>query len=120
MFPSYLFVRARNQWSHLLSTYGVAGIVLFVEEPAKVPFSEIKRLRAMRDRKGIIQLPKKPEVVKYKFQFNEKIFVKDGPFVDQKGWYQGSTAEQRVMVLLNLFGRKTPVSLDEQQISSAA
>lgn len=115
LFPSYLFVLTHGgQWSFLLSTYGVAGIIKTGDEACPVPNVVVEKLKRSRNKQGLIVLP-----ARRRFHFNQRVRIISGSLTDYIGLYQGTNSEYRVRVLLEFMGRLTPVWLDERQLSAA-
>ncbi len=102
LFPRYLFVKARNNWHPLLSTFGLAGVVMTAESPSLMPDKVIDELRSREDpTSGLVVLPRLSE--------GQTVRVRRGPFGGQSGIYQGSSSIDRERVLLDFLGRKTMV-----------
>lgn len=116
LFPSHLFVLVDGPWRFLLSTFGVSGVMLSGDNPAVVPAKELDRVRALEGPDGFIELPGHGE----KFKNGEQVRVVAGPLEGRVGIYQGQSSRERVMVLLDLLGRKTTVLIDERAIETAA
>lgn len=113
LFPSHLFVLVEGSWRFLLSTFGVSGVMLQGSEPAIVATHEIDRLRRLEGADGFIELPGTD-----KFKNGEKVRVLDGPMEGRVGVYQGQTGRERVLVLFDFLGRKTPMLIDERALES--
>jgi transcriptional antiterminator RfaH len=116
LFVDYLFVKMpfTAQWRSIRSTYGVLEIVVFGECPATITQEEINRLRDRENDLGVIEMPSDP------FVLDEGLRVKSGPFEDCLGLYQGMTNDQRVIVLMELLGRKVKLNIERYRVEKAA
>lgn len=112
LFPGYVLVQmlvTEDSWYVVRNTPNVTGFVGSGTTPAPVSQEEIDRLlRRMGE-----------EEPKYKIDVKEGDSVKitDGPFKD----FEGKTSEVNeakgtIKVLVNVFGRETPVELDFLQV----
>lgn len=115
LFPNYIFARdVEGRWRFLLGTFGVAYVVCRSDEsPSPVPESAINMLRGMEE-DGLIQLPSKA-----KYRLNQQLQVKDGLFAGYTGLFQELASGDRVRVLLNVMGRKTPCVFPSAQLEPA-
>lgn len=100
LFPNILFVAVVNPWRSILSTFGVAGIIMVGEAPALVRQIEIDELRGREDDNGMIQLA--PAL-----KCGDSVRVKDGGLKNQFGIYDGLVGSERVRILIECLGRKT-------------
>jgi transcription antitermination factor NusG len=112
LFPSYLFVRIESQWKFLLSTFGIAGIIMAGEGPAPVPQLEIDKLMRRHDESGLIQLPDK-------FRYDQELRFRSGPFQSRIGLYKGLNSSGRNQVLLDFLGGKRMVIVDSELLEVA-
>ena len=114
MFPSHLFVLVEGQqWRFLLSTFGISGVMLTGAEPAVVPDKEIIKLRKRENEDGFIDLHDET------FKVGNRLRITTGSFEGRVGVCKGQTSRERVMVLLDLLGRKTTVLIDEAAVEAA-
>lgn len=117
LFPSYLFAAvdmSRQRWLSIDSTVGVKRLVRNGNEPAVVPISIVEALRRREDANGFVQLDHRPT-----FSRGDKVTVLAGAFQDCFGLYEGMSGRDRVMVLLDLLGRKVRVVLAAEFIEAA-
>lgn len=117
LFPRYLFVRIdveTQRWRAIQSTVGVSKLVCRGELPARVPDGVIDGLRGREGSNGAIELAPAP-----RFTRGEQIRIVDGVFSMALGLYEGMTDRDRVAVLLELFGRKVRVVVDDLSIVAA-
>lgn len=116
LFPRYLFVRldlAKERWRAILSTVGVAGLVMGGDRPAAVPAGVIEEIRAREDEAGMVR------VAPAGLRQGQKVRVTAGPLADFDGVFDGLDDRQRVIVLLNLMGRNIRVPLNADLVSAA-
>lgn len=112
IYPGYVLVEmvvSDDSWYVVRNTPNVTGFVGVSTTPVPVSTEEIE---ALKKRMGV-------EVSQYKIEVRAGDMVKitDGPFKDYDGKVD-EVDEQRgkVKVLVNMFGRDTPVELDSLQI----
>ena len=110
LFPTYVFVRFdidRNGWRDILSTGGVRGLVAngHGELPVALPERAVIQLKA-REHGGYVTFENKP-----KFHNGQWVKITDGPFLDNLAQVAYLDDQERVAVLLNLFGRATVAHL---------
>ena len=112
LFPCYLFVRINQQWKFLLSTFGVTAVILQHDGPAVIPQQEIDNLMRRHDLNGLIHLPDK-------FQLNQEVRVRGGPFKGHTGLWQGQTSSERQKVLIDFLGGKITGLFDKKLLEVA-
>lgn len=112
LFPRHLFVRSDNgQWRQLTGCWGVAGVIMFGDQPGLMPAKEIQRLRSLEDRDGNVVLPNEEQLARFKA--GDTVRINNGHLSGFNGIYQGAAPKDRVKVLLDLLGRKTTVLLPD-------
>ena len=115
VFPGYVLVEmimTDDAWYLVRNTPGVTGFVGANGAGTKPVPLQPKEVQAILRQMGI-QEPK-PTV---DFEVGEKVKVKDGPFANFVGTIEEIQLDkQKVKVLVNLFGRETPVELDFSQV----
>ena len=116
LFPRYLFVRTEGPWRFLTGTYGVMGVIMQGQSPAVMPSSEIEKLKAREDTNGLVILPKAP---KFRFNNGDSVRINSGAYSGFQGIYECDDAHTRNRVLLEFFGRKTPVLIGEDCLEAA-
>ncbi|MBI5794513.1 transcription termination/antitermination protein NusG [Candidatus Uhrbacteria bacterium] len=115
IFPGYVLVEmivTDDSWYVVRNTPNVTGFIGTGTTPT--PIAE-KEMEALQKRMGVNE----PE---YKFDIEKgtSIIITDGPFKNQEGKVSEiDEARGKVKVLVNLFGRETPVELDFLQIKKA-
>ena len=121
MFPGYLLVRAEMNdisWDVIRNTPGVTGFVGHGQRGSKP--SALKRkdvenfLQVKTDGEQTVRRSK-PRLL---YEVGETIRVKEGPFADFSGEVAEINEDQlKVKVLVNIFGRETPVELEFSQVA---
>ncbi len=117
LFPRYLFVAidlVHQRWRVIRSTVGVMNLVYSGDEPAPVADDVIRRLRQREDSKGCIQLD-----LASRFSAGDAVRVVGGAFSDCLGLFESMSDDERVLVLLDLLGRKVRVTMDMDTIEAA-
>ncbi len=98
-----------DSWYVVRNTPNVTGFVGAGTVPIPVPREEIE---ALQKRMGV-------ETPQFKIEVNvgDVVKITDGPFKDFEGKVSEIDEERgRVKVMINMFGRETPVDLDSLQI----
>jgi transcriptional antiterminator NusG len=124
-FPRYLFVEITGD-AQFSAIKGAAGVAGFVPENAPYPIpAEIVHRLIERQRAGFVMLPKERPL-----EAGEQVRVKEGPFASFNGLVEelhsrvvpvGEDGKQTAKVslakvLVDLFGRATPVELRVDQV----
>jgi transcription termination/antitermination protein NusG len=115
VFPGYILVNmimAEESWYVVRNTPGVTGFVGMGNTPTPLRPEEvaqiIKRMEAEAPR------------IKVTFKSGERVRIVDGPFNDFRGTVSEIDMERaKVRVMVNFFGRETPVELDFLQVEKA-
>ena len=120
MFPGYLLVRCKmdDDVQYMIrNTPGITGYAGPGGKPSPLRRREVETFLAVGTPTGDEQ-PKartKPSSI---FESGETVRVKDGPFADFQGQIEEINEEQlKLKVLVNIFGRETPVELDYSQVA---
>jgi transcriptional antiterminator RfaH len=117
LFPRYIFVRinmATRRWRSIQSTFGVAGLVLNGSEPAPVPPPVVRALREREDENGYVKLDQRP-----KFALGDKARVIAGAFAENLALFEGLADRDRIVILLDMLGRKVRVSIEVDLVAVA-
>lgn len=117
MFPRYLFVRLdrhTDNWAPIRSTLGVVSIVRFGHVAAAVPDDLIALLRAREDDRGIQVLPADD------YKRGARVRITDGGLMGYEAMFVARTSRDRVVVLLQILGKYTRVSVDAAAIEPAS
>lgn len=99
MFPRYLFIHLSDEtddWRPIRSTLGVASLVRFGQDPARIPNQLIDALRKRETESGYHKL-EATTVAK-----GTPVRIAEGPFEGFEGLYQCSTGKERVVLLLQI------------------
>jgi len=115
VFPGYILVNmimTEESWYVVRNTPGVTSFVGMGNEPVPLRPEEvasiIKRMEADAPR------------IKVTFKSGERVRIVDGPFNDFRGTVDEIDMERaKVRVMVNFFGRETPVELDFLQVEKA-
>jgi transcriptional antiterminator NusG len=115
VFPGYILVNmllTEESWYVVRNTPGVTGFVGMGNSPTPLRPEEvsqiIKRMEADAPR------------IKVTFKSGERVRIVDGPFNDFRGTVSEIDMERaKVRVMVNFFGRETPVELDFLQVEKA-
>ena len=115
VFPGYVLVNmvmTEESWYVVRNTPGVTGFVGMGNQPTPLRPEEVAQiLRRME-----AEAPR----VKVTFKVGERVRIVDGPFNDFRGTVAEIDMEKsKVRVMVNFFGRETPVELDFLQVEKA-
>jgi transcriptional antiterminator NusG len=118
MFPGYLLIRCRrnDDVHHMIrNTPGVTGFAGPGGKPSPLRRKEVDSFLAIKKDGEEPQRKIKPRLL---YELNESVRIKEGPFADFQGEIVEINEEQlKVKVLVNIFGRETPVELDFAQVA---
>jgi transcriptional antiterminator RfaH len=109
-FPGYLFVRldvTREPWRCVNGTVGVVRVVMQHDHPAPAPHGVIESLIAACDSKGVVRSTTFLKI-------GQKVRVIAGPLTDLVGELDQLSGAERVRVLLNIMGGRTPVMVSRE------
>lgn len=119
MFPGYLLVRCHlddDSWYVIRNTPGVTGFVGQGTKPSPLRRKEVETFLSVKEENGEEQVRKGRPRLEY--EVNETVRVKEGPFADFSGQIVEINEDQlKVKVLVNIFGRETPVELEFSQVA---
>ena len=108
VFPGYILVQMRldeDSWYVVRYTPGVTGFVGMGTEPTPLRAEEVKKIMNRMD--------SEQPVVKVNFKIGQKVRIVGGPFNDFIGSVAAiDTGKSKVRVMVDFFGRETPVELD--------
>jgi transcriptional antiterminator NusG len=111
IFPGYILVKmimSDESWYVVRNTPGVTSFVGSGNKPVPLQETELK---------SILKQVKQEPQIRVEFQIGESVRVVDGPFADFLGKVDEINAEKgKLKVLVNMFGRETPVELDLLQV----
>jgi len=115
IFPGYVLVNmalSEESWYVVRNTPGVTGFVGMGNLPTALRPEEVNQI--------IKRMEADAPTVKVTYKVGERVRIVDGPFND----FRGNVAEidmerTKVRVMVNFFGRETPVELDFLQVEKA-
>ena len=116
LFPRYLFIHLDNQsdnWGPIRSTYGVASLVRFGNEPAKVPDEFVAHLKKQEGQDGLHEWAEPKMIV------GDRMRVTEGPLKGYEGVLLAKSGQARVMLLLDMLGKEVRTHLSPDQVESA-
>lgn len=119
VFPGYLLVRCQlddDSWFVIRNTPGVTGFVGQGTKPSPLPRRDVENfLSAKVDGE---EQPTKRGRPRLEYEQGETVRVKEGPFADFTGEIvEINEVQLKVKVLVNIFGRETPVELEFAQVA---
>ena len=122
MFPGYLLVRCRlddDSWFVIRNTPGVTGFVGQGSKPSPLPRREVETFLTVKaDEDAASAAGQKKTRTRKLYEMGETVRVKEGPFADFSGEVIEINEDQlKVKVLVNIFGRETPVELEFAQVA---
>jgi transcriptional antiterminator RfaH len=114
LFPRYLFIRlavGQQAMGPIRSTFGVANIVRFGDAYAVVPDPIVEELRARADPEtGLLRLQSRA------FEPGVSVRIIAGLFEGLEGVFQRESADERVVLLLELLGREALLLLPASHV----
>lgn len=111
MFPRYLFVSGRQR-TMIRTIDGVQDVVRNGLDWAPVPAAAIRFMLEHQDK--LVKVDLEP-----KFKVGTRVRVQDGPFASFCGVVDKVLGQDRAHVLVEIFGRDTPVDLHLDQMAAA-
>ncbi len=119
VFPGYLLVRCDlddDTWGAIRNTPGVTGFVGPGTKPTPLSRREVESILQVKP-EGV-EAPAKRSRPRLAYEVNETVRVKEGPFADFSGQIAEINEDQlKLKVLVNIFGRETPVELEFSQVA---
>jgi transcriptional antiterminator NusG len=123
VYPGYIYVRMEltdGSWSAVRNTPGVTGFV--GAKPTSLSLDDVVKVLAptapkkVAEKPGAAGRPATKTVVDY--QVGESVTVMDGPFATLPATINEINADQqKLKVLVSIFGRETPVELTFSQVA---
>jgi transcriptional antiterminator NusG len=112
VFPGYILVNmimTEESWYVVRNTPGVTGFVGMGNTPTALRPEEVSQI--------IKRMEAEAPRIKVTFRSGERVRIVDGPFNDFRGTVSEIDMERaKVRVMVNFFGRETPVELDFLQV----
>jgi len=120
VFPGYLLVRMElndESWGAVRNTPGVTGFVGATSRPSPLSLDEVIKILVPQTSTPKTTETKAPATV-VDFEVGESVTVMDGPFATLPATINEINPEQqKLKVLVSIFGRETPVELSFTQVS---
>jgi transcriptional antiterminator NusG len=115
VFPGYILVNmimTEESWYVVRNTPGVTSFVGMGNDPVPLRPEEVSQI--------IKRMESDAPRIKVTFKPGERVRIVDGPFNDFRGTVDEIDMERaKVRVMVNFFGRETPVELDFLQVEKA-
>jgi len=115
VFPGYLLVEMvmdEDSWYVVRNTPGVTGFVGMGNDPTPLRPEEVDKI--------MDRMSQETPTIVVNFGVGEKVRIIDGPFNDFIGTVDNIDIDKtRVRVMVNFFGRDTPVELDFLEVERA-
>jgi transcription termination/antitermination protein NusG len=119
VFPGYLLVRCDlddDTWGAIRNTPGVTGFVGPGTKPTPLSRREVENILQVKV-EGVEASTKRSRP-RLEYEVDETVRVKEGPFADFSGQIAEINEDQlKLKVLVNIFGRETPVELEFSQVA---
>jgi len=119
VFPGYLLCRCElddDSWSVIRNTPGVTGFVGPGTKPTPLSRREVEGILQVKVEGA--EAPTKRSRPRLEHEVGETVRVKEGPFADFSGQIAEINEDQlKLKVLVNIFGRETPVELEFSQVA---
>lgn len=118
VFPGYLLCRCQlddDSWSVVRNTPGVTGFVGPGTKPTPLSRREVEDILQVKA-EGVEGTRKSRPRLEH--EVGETVRVREGPFADFSGQIAEINVDQlKLKVLVNIFGRETPVELEFSQVA---
>jgi transcriptional antiterminator NusG len=118
VFPGYLLVRCEmddDSWSVIRNTPGVTGFVGPGTKPTPLSRREVESILQVKAEGVEAKQSRRPRL---EHEVGETVRVREGPFADFSGQIAEINVDQlKLKVLVNIFGRETPVELEFSQVA---
>jgi len=119
LLPGYLIVQMEindDTWFLIRETSGIGDFTGPDGKPTPMEPHEVQRLLAREQTED-----KQEAKIKISFAINDRVKIKDGTFANYEGEvHQIDDSSGVVVVMINIFGRSTPVTLEYWQIEAVA
>ncbi len=115
VFPGYVLVNMKlseESWYVVRNTPGVTGFVGMGNDPTPLSVADVQQI--------LKRMESDAPHMKVTFKIGERVRIVDGPFNDFRGSVSDIDMNRtKVTVMVNFFGRETPVELDFLQVEKA-
>ena len=116
LFPGYIFVELDLQtapWRSINGTFGVNHLICQGDRPTALPESVIQELTARENDEGLVTLQPR------RFHKGEALRIVSGALADCFGLFEEMADRDRVILLLDLLGRKVRVQAPREYVAAA-
>ena len=118
VFPGYILVRAElddTTWDVIRHTPGVTGFVGMGSKPTPLSRKEVESMLNFSE--ADVEMPRKSRPL-LEYQIGDPVSVKEGAFEGLTGIISEINEDHlKLKVLVNIFGRETPVELEFAQVA---
>jgi len=118
VFPGYLMVRMDlddDSWYVVRNTPGVTGFVGLGARPTPLSRREVENILVTKNEGAGAPKKTRPRL---DYEVGESVRVREGPFADFSGTIAEINEDQlKLKVLVNIFGRETPVEFEFAQVA---
>jgi transcriptional antiterminator NusG len=118
VFPGYLLVRCElddDSWYVVRNTPGVTGFVGHGSKPVPLARKDVETFLGVKVEGSEAAKKTRPRL---EYEVGESVRVREGPFADFSGQIAEINEDQlKLKVLVNIFGRETPVELEFSQVA---
>jgi transcriptional antiterminator NusG len=118
VFPGYLLVRCDlddDSWRVVRNTPGVTGFVGAGSKPTPLTRTDVETFLGVKEEGPETTKRTRPRL---EYEVGESVRVREGPFADFSGQIAEINEDQlKLKVLVNIFGRETPVELEFSQVA---
>ena len=119
VFPGYLLVRCLlddDSWYVVRNTPGIVNFIGHGGKPSPLSRREVETFLGVKEEGK--EAPAKTRRARLDYEMGETVRVREGPFADFSGEIVEINEDQlKVKVLVNIFGRETPVELEFSQVA---
>ncbi len=116
LFPGYIFVELdlmSAPWRSINGTLGVIRLICHGERPAALPEGVVEALTARENEEGLVVLQPR------RFRKGEALRIVSGALADCFGFFEKMADRDRVILLLDLLGRKVRVQAPRDCVIAA-
>ena len=119
VFPGYLLVRCLlndESWYVVRNTPGIVNFIGHGGKPSPLSRREVETFLGVKEEGK--EAPTKQRRARLDYELGETVRVREGPFADFSGEIVEINEDQATLkVLVNIFGRETPVGLEFGQVA---
>jgi transcription antitermination factor NusG len=118
LFPGYIFFGLIDLWRSVFMSERVIDVIRCdVDKPARLSPSVIDELRERESPDGVIKFETKR---RRRFRIGQTVRMKQGSFAGIDGLIEdmSMSGPDRIRVLFDMFGRKTPVTVAETELAA--